>query len=158
MPTVEFEFVVQGPPFSVNNDDSKKRRRWKNMVEGAAQKQWAVDERTSLIPTSRPIEVLITTYYTTIEIDVDNVIKPILDALKSEQDGKPSRPKLQPTARFALYVNDNQVYKVTSQKYNLVEGALVDVDSEILADALAKYSEFVHIVIRWEDEPQNRSE
>ena len=138
MPTVEFEFVVQGPPFSVNiaKKQPKKHRDWKNTVGNAARSQWAAEERVARVPTLLPVEVLITTFYTTIEIDVDNVIKPILDALKG-----------------IVYANDSQVYKVTSEKVKRVdEEAEIEMTNPLLSEAVKKYREFVYIAVVWIEE------
>lgn len=77
----------------------------------------------------------ITNYYTLAPPDVDNVIKPLMDAL-----GK------------LAYVDDQQVYKVTSEKFDLTHIARIRNPSGLLAAGLEKYSEVLHIVVAWTEE------
>ncbi len=136
MSTVRFEFTVPGPPFSVNiaKSRSKKHRDWKETVAQAASKQWASEVRTEILPTSQPIEVIITNYFTELPRDVDNVIKPILDSLKG-----------------IVYNDDKQVYKVTSQKFDLKVRKSIESSSSLLIAELVHRNELVHIELVWEE-------
>jgi crossover junction endodeoxyribonuclease RusA len=67
--------------------------------------------------------------------DIDNIIKPILDALNG-----------------LVYNDDQQVYRVTSQRFDLPAGDRVSDPGALLAEALLKYSEILHIVVTWEEE------
>jgi len=64
---------------------------------------------------------------------VDNIIKPILDALET-----------------VVYVNDEQVHKVISEKFDLRNVARIQNPSAVLAAALEKYTELLHIIVTWE--------
>src|SRR5947208_238941 len=100
-----FEFVIPGPPFSVNvaKKQSKKHNDWKRAVGREAKEQWLRDGRpANALPMRFPMEVIITTFYTDLRRDVDNVVKPILDAMKN-----------------VIYVDDGEVYKLTSQRIDL---------------------------------------
>lgn len=148
MPRVEFAFIVEGSPFSVNiaNKQTKKHREWKDRVRATAHAQWIQERRTDPLPTSELLEVEITTFFTEVEKDVDNVIKPILDGMKLPEQQR--RSLLQPSV-FALYRDDKNVVKVTSAKINLRSPASVQKPDQMLADALAKYEEFVYIRLIW---------
>lgn len=63
---------------------------------------------------------------------MDNIIKPILDAL-----------------RRLVYVDDSQVFRVTSMKYDLKIGVRASRPSVLLARALAGNSEVLHVIVRW---------
>ena len=77
----------------------------------------------------------ISNYYTEFPPDIDNIIKPILDALGN-----------------LVYNDDQQVYKVTCQKFDLSEGELVSRTGALLTTALPGHSELLHIVVTWEEE------
>ena len=76
-----FDFVIEGPAVSHQPGDKKRLDRWKEQVKEAASEGWNADP----LPTSRPVAVTIT-YFTKREPgearDVDNLAKPILDAMK----------------------------------------------------------------------------
>ncbi len=76
-----FAFVVEGPAVSQQARDTERRNRWKEQVNKAASQKWNADP----LPTSSPIAVTIT-YFTKRDPgearDVDNLAKPILDAMK----------------------------------------------------------------------------
>lgn len=80
-----------------------------------------------------PLEVTITTYFTALQRDVDNVIKPILDGMKG-----------------AIYVDDAEIYKVTSQRYNLNVPVVIEGPSLLLAQALNANDELVYVELSWE--------
>lgn len=63
MPEISFEFVVQGPPYSANNDASKPKTDWKQAVGVAAYNQWIADGRSNdLLPIKAAMEAYVTTY------------------------------------------------------------------------------------------------
>jgi Holliday junction resolvase RusA-like endonuclease len=127
-----FEFVVEGPAVSLRASIKSRRRyqKWVMFVRDAAQSEWP----GLAASTSNHVEVVISNYYTAIPPDVDNIIKPILDALKT-----------------LVYTDDQQVYKVTSQKLALSAGTRIDEPGPILAEALRVYTELLHIVVIWEE-------
>lgn len=136
MSGVEFEFVIPGPPLSVNTAKSqpKKHRDWQQRLRDAAKTQWATDQRPpSLLPTRQPVEVRITTYFSALALDVDNVIKPILDSLKG-----------------VIYQDDRQIYHLTSIRVDLTSAPIFE-SPTLLIEALRRYSEFVHIELSWEE-------
>jgi len=89
--------------------------------------EWPTGEKAT---DDRSIEVNITNYYTLAPPDVDNIIKPILDALET-----------------VVYLDDEQVRRVTSERFNLREISKIINPSPLLAAALENYSELLHIVV-----------
>ena len=129
-----FEFILEGPPVSLKAKKAKGNRyqRWIRTVRAAAQARWPPGESPV---TSRRIEVTVTNYYTLSPPDVDNILKPILDGLNS-----------------VVYVDDAQVYRVISEKYELSDKTRIENTSVLLAEAFEKYTEVLHISVRWEAE------
>jgi hypothetical protein len=129
-----FEFIVEGPAVSLKakKTNSKRYQKWIRAVRAAAAAEWPID----WTPTnSWSVRISITNYYTLSPPDVDNIIKPLLDALES-----------------VAYVNDQQVYKVTCEKFNLTNVYHIQNPGALLATGLEKYSELLHIVVEWEEE------
>ena len=124
-----FEFIVQGPPVSLNAKKNNARRyqKWIKTVRSAAVVEWPVGRSAT---EDKDVEVSITNYYTLAPPDVDNIIKPILDSLET-----------------VVYLNDKQVRRVTSERFNLHEISKIINPSPLLATALENYSELLHIVV-----------
>jgi hypothetical protein len=146
MAKITFEFVVVGPPFSVNSADKqpRKHRAWKDSVNTAAISQWDSEKRESALPTDQPVEVTLTTFFTAKPIDVDNIVKPILDSLKSEEGTRHF-------ARFAIYTDDVNVWRLVSQRYDLKRETRLESPSALLINALEKHQELGHVTLTWED-------
>jgi crossover junction endodeoxyribonuclease RusA len=126
-----FEFVVEGPPVSLRAKDKNARRyqRWIRTVREAARAQWPA----GLKPATSPVEVTISNFFTLVPPDVDNIIKPILDALES-----------------VAYVDDVLVHRVTSSKIDLSAEPMISNPSPCLAAALENWSEVVYVTVVWE--------
>lgn len=71
-----FEFTVDGPPLS-HQANRRNLIRWKETVRRAAERLWQEDYP----PTVEMVNVVITNFYKITSPDVDNIAKPILDAL-----------------------------------------------------------------------------
>jgi crossover junction endodeoxyribonuclease RusA len=129
-----FEFIVEGPAVSLKAKKSNARRyqRWIRTVRVAAQKHWPLGK----VPTgSHRVIVHITNYYTLSPPDVDNVIKPLLDAIET-----------------VAYINDQQVFRVISEKFDLTFVSRIENPSPVLARGLEKYTELLHIMVVWDQE------
>jgi len=128
-----FEFIVEGPPVSLKakKTNNRRYRRWIKTVSSAAQARWPVGKK----PATSTVTVNITNYYTLSPPDVDNIIKPLLDALNG-----------------IVYIDDQQVYKVISEKVDLSSNPRIENPSALLAEALGKYTELLFIVAAWEEE------
>ena len=67
-------------------------------------------------------------------MDVDNIIKPILDQLKQ-----------------LVYLDDKQVTRIIAQKIDLLQSEIfLPVASSILTLALRSKDDFLHILVQWE--------
>lgn len=131
-----FEFFVEGPPVTVNTREHGKRGRknyqsWIRAVRLAAADCWPSDKP---VTNSTAVTVHITSYFSMAPTDVDNIIKPILDALNG-----------------VVYVDDMQVQKVISEKVDLKLGVAFDNLSEVASEALA-LDEVLVIQAHWQED------
>ncbi|RCJ40045.1 holliday junction resolvase [Nostoc punctiforme NIES-2108] len=72
----------------------------------------------------------ITYFYDSDQIDVDNIVKPIQDAIKG-----------------LAYVDDNQVSDLLVRKRNLSGNFRIENMTSTLAEGFARGNEFLHIVV-----------
>ena len=72
-----FEFIVVGRAVSQRAKSSASRDRWRRQIRAEAQTQWG-----DAVPESGPLAVMVSYLSVDPGIDVDNIPKPILDALK----------------------------------------------------------------------------
>ena len=119
------EFIVPGTPIS-SGASGRSRTRWKNAVSEAAVA--ALPDKHALVADS--VRVTIVYFYVSTDLDLDNIIKPILDALET-----------------VVYLDDEQVKRVTSERFNLHDISKIINPSPLLAAALENYSELLHIVV-----------
>jgi Holliday junction resolvase RusA-like endonuclease len=120
-----FEFVLDGPPVSQQARRREKVRQWRDEVRKTAAQNWPAGEW----PVDRPIMLTITFFYDNASIDVDNIPKPITDALKG-----------------LVYEDDKQVTDVLCRKRNR-NVFRVKNPSSVLADGLSRGNEFLYIVV-----------
>jgi Holliday junction resolvase RusA-like endonuclease len=125
-----FEFVLEGPAISLRAKEKNPKRyqRWIRTVNGAAAGAWPPE----LQPATGRVEVEITNFYTAAPPDVDNIIKPILDGL-----------------RRVVYADDGQVYRVISTKTELAGSVPLRNPSPMLADAIVRWTEVLHVIVNW---------
>jgi len=96
---IEFpiEFTVQGTPVSLQAKRPESREEWKGRVKAAS---------STAIPSphfASQDRIAVTLYYfpdTPMEGDIDNIVKPILDALSRH-----------------IYIDDRQVERIVTQKF-----------------------------------------
>lgn len=129
-----FEFIVEGPAVSLKaqRTNPKRYQKWIKTVRVAAQNEWPKAKRPT---NSQRVTVHITNYYTLSPPDVDNIIKPLLDAMET-----------------VAYMNDQQVYKVISEKFDLAHISSIQNPSALLAVGLEKYTELLYIIVTWNPE------
>lgn len=129
-----FEFLVEGPAVSLKakKSNAKRYQKWIRTIRFAAQKEWPSDKKPT---NSERVTVHIVNYYTLSPPDVDNIIKPILDALET-----------------VAYNDDQQVHRVASEKFDLRNVSRIKNPSALLAEGLEKYTELLHIVVAWDPE------
>lgn len=126
-----FHFTVPGPPVSHQTRNRQGLVDWKARVREAAVAvwpQWANPE-TGLV------EVGITYYYESEAPDVDNIIKPIQDALCG-----------------VVYVDDRQVCHTSSRKRDIGATYRIRGIPAVLASAFVQGDEFIHVAVtQWTD-------
>ena len=130
-----FVFVVEGPPVSVNTKNTAKLAKWKDKVRKATGDAWLA--KTPPVDNDA-FEVSITNYYRASKDrpnppDVDNIVKPILDGVKT-----------------VVFEDDNRVSQIVSNRFDLANG-LSGVEPELVA-AAGTFDEFLYIQIRWNEE------
>ncbi|MEJ7706169.1 MAG: RusA family crossover junction endodeoxyribonuclease [Nocardioidaceae bacterium] len=124
MPRLPWEFVALGVPISVQASGTSKAR-WKAEVAAAAQAAWGTDP-----PLDVEVLLQLTYFHESAPLDVDNMIKPIQDALNG-----------------IVYVDDKQVARVVSGRSDLNGGFHVRGLSEALASGFVSDGPFVHIKV-----------
>jgi len=121
---IPFEFTIEGPPVSLQTRNRGRLQAWKDRVNRAARASWPVDTP----PVESEVTVSITYFYVSEAPDVDNIIKPIQDALVG-----------------LVYTDDTQVTQTSSRK-SKIDGAfrILGVPPE-LAVRLATGREFLRV-------------
>lgn len=122
--SLPFEFTVDGPALS-QRADSKSLRRWKARVENAATLRWHGQS-----PVAGKIMVTITCFDYDRPFDLDNIVKPILDAMSK-----------------LIYDDDKQITDLHCHKRVLGTELEARNPSPILSAALDRSIQFVHIVV-----------
>jgi len=123
--SVIFEFCVEGTPIS-GQARTRSRRRWINKVSGIAKQHWPARAQ----PIADPIAVKITYFYEGDALDADNMLKPIIDALKG-----------------IVYVDDDQVTDAKAEKRKIDGNFKVRGMSIVLAAAFVNGKEFVRVQV-----------
>lgn len=73
-----FEFLIRNRPVSQQTRYRERLREWKEFVRAEALRQWPKHR----LPVSHPICVTLVYLYDEAALDIDNILKPILDALQ----------------------------------------------------------------------------
>lgn len=123
-----FEFIVLGPPLSLQTKNRQRLQEWKARVRLAAAKRWKRRKRTTPLTGSVSIEICY--YYDREPPDVDNIIKPIQDALAG-----------------LLFVNDKQVVDAAARKRNINHAFRVRGMSPVLASGFVAGEDFIHVKV-----------
>jgi len=121
-----FEFVVEGPPVSQQTRRRDRLPPWRAVIRAAAEARWPAED----VPVEQQISVEITHFFEGAPADVDNIVKPIFDALKG-----------------FVFVDDSQVTDLSSRGLNISGPYTVDLSSSVLTEALANGREFLHVRI-----------
>jgi Holliday junction resolvase RusA-like endonuclease len=95
-------------------------------VRQEAEKYWSSEQKTA----TGLVMLQITYFYDSVKIDVDNIVKPIQDAIIG-----------------LAYVDDDQVTDVLVRKRNLSGNFTVENMTSTLAEGFARGNEFLHIVV-----------
>ncbi|PIG93925.1 hypothetical protein CSQ79_09650 [Gloeocapsopsis sp. IPPAS B-1203] len=123
---MRFEFIVDGPPVSQQTRRRERLREWKIYVRQEAEKFWSSKQKI----TTGLVMLQVTYFYDSIAIDVDNIVKPIQDAIIG-----------------LAYVDDEQVTDVLVRKRDLSGNFKIENMTSTLAEGFARGNEFLHIVI-----------
>jgi len=121
---IPFEFTIAGPPVSAQTKSRTRLQQWKQDVRAAAQARVPVSAQ----PTDAEVQVAITYYYEGDTPDVDNIIKPIQDALVG-----------------VVFADDDQVHQTKAWKRALNGSYQIKGASAVLLQAFAAGSQFLHI-------------
>ena len=121
-----FEFIINGPPVSLQTKRRQRLQQWKTDVANAA--------RSYLQPGSAPstarLAIKITYYYEGSTPDVDNIIKPIQDALVG-----------------LVYVDDNQIMETASRKKDINSAYRIKGASPVIVEGFVNGVDFLHIKV-----------
>jgi crossover junction endodeoxyribonuclease RusA len=102
-------------------------RQWRDEVRRVAEQHWSTGEP----PAIGPIMLAITYFYESeSSMDIDNIPKPISDALKG-----------------LVYLDDEQMTDVFCRKRNLNRNLRVENPSRVLAEGFRRGNEFLYIVV-----------
>jgi len=120
-----FEFTIKGPPVSQQTRNRQRLLQWKTSVAAAATAVWAHAN-----PVSDDVAVTITYYYEDSCPDVDNIIKPIQDALIG-----------------VVFDDDDQIVDTKSRKRRIDGSFRIRGVSSVLLSAFADGDDFLHIKV-----------
>ena len=121
-----FEFIVNGPPVSQQARRRERLKAWKATVRQEAEKYWSSEQKMAI----GYVKLQITYFYDSLVIDVDNIAKPIQDAIIG-----------------LAYIDDNQVTDILVRKRNLSVNFKIENMTSTLAEGFARNNEFLHIVV-----------
>ncbi|QDZ41395.1 RusA family crossover junction endodeoxyribonuclease [Euhalothece natronophila Z-M001] len=123
---MQLEFIVDGPPVSQQTRRKERLKEWKEIVRQEAEQYWFPGQKTAI----GLVMLQITYFYDIVGMDVDNIVKPIQDALIG-----------------LAYVDDEQVTDVLVRKRNLSGNFKIEDMTPTLADGFARGNEFLHILV-----------
>ncbi|MGH7717964.1 MAG: RusA family crossover junction endodeoxyribonuclease [Gemmatimonadaceae bacterium] len=121
-----FEFIVNGPPVSQQTRRRVRLHEWKRVVRAAAEQYWPPEQR----PFAGLLTLRIFYFFDDAPVDIDNVTKPIHDALVG-----------------LAYADDIQVSDSVSRRRELHGQFSIADLTPVLADALDRSVEFLHVSV-----------
>ena len=127
---IPFEFAVMGVPVSVQTRNRRRLRDYKKRVRARAERYWPSNDP----PEDQELRLIITYFYDSAPLDVDNIVKPIQDALIG-----------------LVYYDDDQITEVNARKRNLNGSFRVRDVSPAVADGFVRGRGFVHILVEEPD-------
>jgi crossover junction endodeoxyribonuclease RusA len=123
---IPFDFVIEGPPVSQQTRNRKRLRAWKVAVKNAAAAYWPAGD----LPSTAELSIVVTNFYEVAAPDVDNIVKPIQDALIG-----------------LVYDDDNQITDCYTRKRKIDGAFKVKGLSRALADGFVMNRDFIHIKV-----------
>lgn len=121
-----FEFVIPGPAVSQQTRRRAHRRTWIDRVRRQAEGRW----RDQTPPDLGPVLLAVTYLYDEGAGDLDNLAKPVLDALKG-----------------LVFVDDDQVTDLVLRKRDLSTDLRVENPSPILSSGFDLGTSFLHVLV-----------
>jgi crossover junction endodeoxyribonuclease RusA len=119
------EFVVPGVPISAQSKNRERLRHWQDLVIQAASHVWTTE------PLDHEVAVILVLYGRRYHLDIDNMTKPILDALNG-----------------LIWKDDRQVMQALPARRDLFERYQVAGMSETLFKGFATKDTFLHVQVR----------
>ncbi|MDB5288849.1 MAG: crossover junction endodeoxyribonuclease RusA [Phycisphaerales bacterium] len=123
-----FEFIIAGPPLSLQTKNRTRLQAWKRRVKEAARKRWR--RRGRVRPVTHEIAIEILYFFDGPPPDVDNIIKPIQDALIG-----------------VVYMDDNQVSDAVCRKRDINRAFRVRQMSAVLARGFVAGDDFLYVKV-----------
>lgn len=120
-----FEFVIDGPPVSQQARNRSRVAEWTRTVQDVAESTWENEP-----PYSGEVAVTITYLFEGTSLDIDNVPKPILDALKG-----------------VVYSDDSQVSDLMCRKRRLTGDLRIPAPSQLLIETRERLRQFLHVTV-----------
>ncbi len=127
MPSLEF--VRSGIPCTVQTRNPSRLKNYRQDIRRIARSRWPGDAAALEVTVS----VSLSCYYTSNILDVDNIIKPVLDELKG-----------------LVYSDDKQVIKVVSQKRPVLVDRVVPASTSPIFDGHRSQADFLYVLVEWE--------
>lgn len=121
-----FEFIVEGPPVSLQTRNRTRLRTWKTKVKIAARKALG----NGVQPIGDQVTFKVTYYYEGDSPDADNIIKPIQDALVG-----------------VVYNDDDQVVETSSRKRDINGAYKIKGASPVVIEGFVNGVDFLHIKV-----------
>ena len=122
---IPFEFVLFGPPVSQQARRRRLVREWTSEVQQVAWAHWGGETLFE-----GEVVVTITYFFEEASLDVDNIPKPILDALNG-----------------VVFSDDSQVTDLLCRKRSLKGDLRIPQPSALLLETLESSEQFVHIIV-----------
>lgn len=120
------EFTFEGPPLSFQSKNKTRKRAYKARIEAAARNVLPA----GFVPIADEVNIVITYYYEGSTPDIDNIIKPIQDALID-----------------VIYLDDSQISDTRSRKKNIDSSYRIRNASLQIVQAFSNGTEFIHVKI-----------
>jgi crossover junction endodeoxyribonuclease RusA len=121
-----FEFTVEGPPVSQQTRRRDRLPPWRATVRAAAENLWPAGRA----PLDQELCLTIAYFYGATLVDVDNIVKPILDSIKG-----------------LVYKDDFQITDLISRRRPLAGPFHIAKASPVLEEALKQGGEFLYVQI-----------
>ena len=121
-----FEFTFDGPPISLQSKNKTRKRAYMQNIAAIASQKIP----QGYVLSTDQLEIKITYFHDGIYPDVDNIIKPIQDALVG-----------------VVYVDDNQIADSGSRRKDINGSYKVRNVSPCILESFAKGNDFIHVKI-----------